>query len=103
MLADKELFKEEIGSDDTDAELGLDKRLEAIADPKMLIENDLRMLAQKRSRKYDSVAISELYDILGSKVSVEKLSSLPLFIKFLDSVRDALTVLGYLNPSRSRN
>lgn len=103
MLADKELFKEEIGSDDTDAELGLDKRPEAITDPKMLIENDLRMLAQKRSRKYDSVAISELYDILGSKVSVGKLSSLPSFIKFLDSVRDALTVLGYLNPSRSRN
>lgn len=103
MLADKELFKDEIGSDDTDAELGLDKRPESIADPKMLIENDLRMLARKRSRKYDAVAISELYDMLGSKVSVEKLSLLPSFVKFLESVRGALTALGYLKPSRSRN
>lgn len=103
MLADKELFKDEIGSDDTDAELGLDKRPESITDPKMLIENDLRMLARKRSRKYDAVAISELYDMLGSKVSVEKLSLLPSFVKFLESVRGALTALGYLKPSRSRN
>ena len=102
MLTDKELFKEEIGSDDTDAELGLDKRPEEITNPKLLIENDLRMLAERRSRKDDAVAISELYDILGSKLSVEKLSVLPSFIKFLDSVRDALTVLGYLKPSRSR-
>jgi hypothetical protein len=97
MLADKELFKREIGTNKTDNELGINKLPEVIADPKALIKEAIRIAREtltKRRRK--DLTISELYLPIGQKITIEKLNTLPSFMKFKESIRDAYRNLNFL-------
>ncbi|MEB0262343.1 MULTISPECIES: DUF4276 family protein [unclassified Mucilaginibacter] len=98
MLADKELLKEEIGTDKTDLELGLNRPPESYADPKSAIEAAIRIARQNmvRRRRHE-LKISDLYRSIGQKIELHKLEQLPSFLKFKESVRDSYKSLNYLH------
>ncbi len=97
MLSDKELLKAEIGTDKTDAELGIDRFAEVYNNPKERIEDAIRIARQglPRRRRQD-LAISELYSPIGQKISLDSLQILPSYRKFKDAVRNAFRELNYL-------
>ena len=97
LLADKELFKNTLGSDKTDIELGINKNPEAFSDPKQIIENAIRIARQNRpQRRRHDLSISEIYMPLGDEIGIDKLSRLPSYVKFMKSVREAFISLNYL-------
>jgi len=97
MLADKQLLKDEIGTEMGDNELGINRNPEEIADPKQVITDAIRLARAhivKRRRK--DLTITELYQPLGQKISLKTLSVLPSFENFKESVRAAYRTLNYL-------
>ncbi len=97
MLADKELLKEEIGTNTTDHHLGINRSPEAIANPKAIITEAIRIAREplvKRRRR--DLTISELYQPIGQKVFLDLLSNLGSFAKFKEGVREAYRFLSYL-------
>ena len=98
ILSDKELLKSEIGTDKTDAELGINRFAEIYDNPKERIENAIRIARQNltRRRRHD-LDISELYSPIGQKISLERLEALPSYQKFKEAVRNAFRELNYLN------
>lgn len=88
MLADKELLKRLINARDmSDADLGLDRAPESYADPKSAIENAIRRaMAEQPKKKRNLVGISDLYEILGNRLSLERLRTIPSFAKFEENV-----------------
>ena len=98
MLADKELLKSEIGTQKSDFELGIHRAPENMTDPKLVIQEAIRIgrqdLAKKRRR---DLSIADLYQIIGSTINIEKLNTLSSFRKFKGAVRDALKELNYLH------
>ncbi|MDP2422897.1 MAG: DUF4276 family protein [Bacteroidales bacterium] len=97
MLADKELLKIEIGTNKTDTELGINRNPERISDPKTLIEEAIRIariaLTQRRRKE---LTINELYLPVGQKITIERLDTLPSFLKFKEAIRDAYRNLNYM-------
>lgn len=96
MLADTQLLREEMGTDMTDSELGLHRSPEDIADPKELIENAIRLVQKALPKKRRTLAISDMYDILGYKISYESLYRLPSFKVFVNEAVEALRKIHYL-------
>lgn len=97
MLADKELMKEEIGTDKSDNELGINRHPETISDPKYTIEEAIRIARSdltKRRRK--DLSIAELYLPIGQKISQEQLCTLNSFKKFKEAIRNAYRQLNYM-------
>lgn len=97
MLADKNLLKEEIGTDKSDEDLGLTRHPESIADPKRIIENALNVAQIDLPRRRNRLTISELYQPIGQKISINRLETLDSFKSFKLSVEEALRKLNYLN------
>lgn len=90
MLADKQLFKMEIGTMLTDNELGINKDPESFSDPKSVIEEAIRisrLRLTKRRRK--DLTISDIYMSIGQKVTIDKLKSIPSYCHFQEQVRMA--------------
>lgn len=97
MLADKELLKKEIGTNKTNNELNINRQPEDIANPKTVIEEAIRIArAEFTKRKRKDLTISELYLPIGQKITIEKLNTLPSFLKFKDAIREAYRHLNYL-------
>lgn len=97
LLADKELFKQEIGTTKTDQELGINRHPETIARPKDVIKEAIRLSRLQTTRhRRKNLTINEIYMPLGQKISIERLSALPSFVKFLESVKAAFRQLNYL-------
>jgi hypothetical protein len=105
MLADKQLLKEEIGTDMTDSQLGINRAPESIANPKDVINEAIRLAREplaKRRRK--NLTIAELYQPIGQKIPLEILERLLSYMKFKEAVRSAYQHLNYLQrPSSSKN
>lgn len=98
ILADKALFKKEIGTINSDQDLGLDRHPEAYADPKAAIEEAIRRAFEHRSRRQrQQVTIGELYLPLGQKIELAKLATLPSYQKFREGVQQAFRALNYLH------
>ena len=95
MLADKELFKNELGTTLSDENLNINRHPETIADPKALIENALRIAQEHLPKRRFKVTIGELYQPIGQKVSIEKLNNLNSFKKFKTAVESAFKELNY--------
>nr|WP_315174910.1 DUF4276 family protein [uncultured Flavobacterium sp.] len=97
MLADKNLLKEEIGIEKTDAELGIHLNPEAITNPKSLIENIIRLSKEDlpKRRRNRVLNISDLYQIIGQKIEISELEKLPSYVKFKNSLIDKLRELNY--------
>lgn len=96
MLADKELFKEEIGTSKPDAELGINRDPESMADPKQAIENAIRIATEHLPKRRQRLSISELYEIIGDTISLEALSTLDSYKHFKEAVRTTYKALNYL-------
>lgn len=90
MLADKQLFKTEIGTKLTDSELKINKDPESFSDPKSVIEEAIRIsrlhLTKKRRKK---LTIGEIYMPIGQKVSIKELETIPSYRCFQEQVRIA--------------
>ena len=97
MLADKQLLKDEIGTDLADADLEIDGAPERHANPKEVIEKAIRIArATVALRRRRDLLIGELYQPIGQKLSIESLLRIPSYIEFTNSVRDAYRTLNYL-------
>lgn len=95
MLADKSLLKKQIGTELSDAELGINKKPEKIARPKEVIEGAIRTAREEfRQRIRGKLTISELYLPIGQQIGLDKLETIPSYVKFKNSVVDSLRVLG---------
>jgi hypothetical protein len=97
MLADKELFKKEIGTDKNDTVLGIDNKPETIANPKEVIENAIRIAREglTKKRRY-SLNISHLYLPIGQSIDLSKLETLASYQDFKENVRQAFRELNLL-------
>jgi len=97
MLADNELFKDEIGTYKSDSELGINKRVEDYSDPKETIKNAIRIARQNETkRRRRDLKIDELYSPIGQKVDLGLLGGLESYQKFKDSIRSAYKKMNYL-------
>lgn len=97
MLADKELLKSEIGTTKSDNELGFNRNPELISNPKVVIENAIRIArAELTNRKRKELKIGELYLPIGQKININDLDILPSFVKFKESIRQAYRKLNYM-------
>jgi len=88
LLADRDLLRQEIGTSLTDAELGIDGNPEDMASPKEKIEKSIQLARKNATHKnpVKSVEISDLYGILGQKLSIKKLEGLDSFCQFESEV-----------------
>jgi hypothetical protein len=97
MIADKKLLKEEIGIENTDAELGIHLNPESIANPKATIETIIHLskedLTKKRRNK--GLKISDLYQIMGQKIDLNILEKLSSYVKFKQSLIHKLKELNF--------
>ena len=74
MLADPQLLKEELGTEKSDVELGIDKKPEEYGDPKEAIKNAIRISRQKETkRRRRNLKIDELYSSIGQKLDLTTL------------------------------
>lgn len=97
MLADRELLKSEIGTTLSDNELEINHFPESISNPKQTIENAIRIArAELTKRRRRDLSISELYQPIGQKISINKLDLLPSYQKFKNSIRKAYKTLNYM-------
>lgn len=97
MLSDKELLKDEIGTQKSNQILGIEHNSESFANPKQVIEEAIRIARQdltKRRRR--DLTISKLYLPIGQKIPLSKLENLPSYQKFKESIRGAFRELNYL-------
>ena len=95
MLADKDLFRQELGTNLSFNELGINRDPEIMADPKAEIEEAIRRAFDHQSRRRRHLKISELYELLGDKISIEKLETLLSYRNFQDEVRKTYATLNY--------
>lgn len=88
MLADKKLLKQLINARGlSDADLGLDRAPESYADPKTAIEHAIRRaMAEQPKKKRNQIGIADLYEILGNRLSLERLRTISSFVQFEKSV-----------------
>lgn len=96
MLADREKFKEEMGTDKSDEGLRINKKPESIADPKKMIEEVISRVFEDKPRR-SRITRSELYSPLGAKADLKELSKLSSYQKFKQAVREAFKKLNYLD------
>lgn len=97
MLADIELLKKEIGTSLSDVDLELHRLPEQYADPKLAIENAIRLVSsEKPKRRRCDFTISDLYLPIGQKMDLRKLKELPSYCKFEESIRNSLRELNLL-------
>lgn len=96
LLADKELFKAEIGTELMDSELGIDRDPEGIANPKAVIEEAIRKATEMLPKRRRRISISDLYGYIGDAVSINSLSSLSSYRRFRDVIRQTLRALHYM-------
>jgi len=88
MLADLELLKSEINAEKIDNKiLGFTKKAENYSDPKEIIKSAIS-IAQKNTTKHRrTFNISELYRLLGNKISLKKLKELDSYQLFYQEIK----------------
>ena len=96
MLADKQLFKDEINTKLSDQDLGLTRQPEVMANPKDVIKEAIRIATENLPKRRTKVSIEDLYSSIGSQISIKKLETLSSFLKFEDEIRNTLQLLHYL-------
>ena len=95
LLADKALFKAEIGTNKSDNELKINGEPETIKKPKEIITKAIGM-ARKGSKRYQNLSISDLYEPLGATISLEKLAKLSSYQDFRENIKNAFEMLKLL-------
>ena len=102
MLVDKDLLKEEMNSQLSNQDLGLTyqlSRIETIADPKQKLQDAIHIHRQslKRRRRRSAVLISELYEPISQRISLQKLEVLSAYNVFKENLITALRNKNILN------
>jgi Domain of unknown function (DUF4276) len=98
MLADKAVLKNEIDTELLDTDLEIHRNPENYANPKEAIENAIRIARSNLpQRKRYEFGIGELYQIVGQKTDLAKLSKLSSYQKFRGNVIKSFKALGYLH------
>jgi len=99
MLADVDLLKEEIGTNKSLNDLGLNRTAQSISDPKKVIKDAIQIAFadQTQRKRKRSIEISELYLPIGQRIPLRKLEELSSYQKFKDGVREAYRKLNYLH------
>lgn len=102
MLVDKHLLKDEMNTQLTNQNLGLtysQNRIEAIADPKKLLQDAIiaHQLSLTRKRRRSAVTIGELYEPISQRVELSKLEVLEAYRNFKTSLITALRSKNILN------
>lgn len=96
LLADKDLLKKQIGTDKSDNDLGINREIESIANPKEVIQEAIRIARQDLTKKRrNDLNITDLY-IIGSEIEIDKLEKLSSFQDFKENVRNAFRQLNLL-------
>lgn len=97
MMADKALFKKQIGTTMPDTALGIDGKPETTARPKETIEAAIRIgRAQLPKKIRNRVSITDLYELLGNAIQPQSLEPLASYQDFKNNTRAALRYLGLL-------
>ena len=98
MLADKTLLRQLINAKKlSDKDLGIDKSPEQYADPKNVIENAIRRsLSGETKKKRNQIGIEDLYEVLGNRLSLESLRTIPSFVQFEKNVIKVFTEMGLM-------
>ncbi|MEN0003294.1 MAG: DUF4276 family protein [Bacteroidota bacterium] len=96
MLADEDLLKDEIGTNQSLAVLGITNKPEHISNPKEKLKEVIRAAFAKHKGRRKQLNIAELYLPIGQKAKLEKLRALTSFKKFEESAREALIKMNYL-------
>lgn len=97
MLADKELLRNEIGTNKTEHELGIEKKPESYADPKQIIKNAISIsMQEKTKRRRKELNIADLYATIGQKITIDSLETLPSYRRFCEEVRYTLQKMNLL-------
>lgn len=88
MLADKDLLKQLINAKEiSETDLGIDKQPESYADPKSVIEDAIRKaMSNQPKKKRNQIGIADLYELLGNRLSLDKLRTIPSFTQFENNV-----------------
>lgn len=89
MLADKVLFKKQLGTNKSDKALGIDKRPEKIREPKQAILEAIRIAFDHLPKRRSRPIISELYQPIGSQVDLKQLEALSSFCEFKQAVQES--------------
>jgi hypothetical protein len=98
MLADKNLFKSEINTNYSDNELGIANNPEDLTNPKLTIENAIRITKANsiKRKRGKGISIADLYQIIGQKLEIQHLEALPSFVTFKQGLKAAFQKLNYL-------
>ncbi|MBS1637700.1 MAG: DUF4276 family protein [Bacteroidetes bacterium] len=96
LLADKELFKREIGTGMSDNDLKINKDPESIADPKQVIEEALRIAQNHLPSRRKKIKIGDIYQPIGQNLTADKLGAMESYRKFKNAVIEAFRRLNYL-------
>jgi hypothetical protein len=99
LLADFELLKAKIGTDRTNNELGLPTRInqiEGLSNPKEVVSGAIRKAQETLSKRRRKLSVSSLYSPISQEISIDILTKLPSFNRFLGEVRKSLQYLNYL-------
>lgn len=90
MLADKSVFKDEISTQLSDHDLGIDRPAETYNNPKEIIKEAIRIAQSSLSRRRQKLDISDLYSPLGQKISLQSLKQLSSYQNFFESINSLL-------------
>lgn len=96
MLADKQLFCEEIGTKQSYSDLDINGNVETINDPKEIIKQAINIVYSKYRKRRRKLNIGELYLPIGRKASIEELMKLKSFQRFVHAVEQMLVKLNFL-------
>lgn len=96
MLADRELLREELGTTMTNAQLDIDGNPESFANPKQKIMEAIKRASENATHKnpVKNIDISDLYQILGKKLSIEQLERMDSFKKFEQEILSTFKKIG---------
>ena len=98
MLADFDLFVDEISTSKSKTELQLNGHPESFTNPKEKIKKALNIINDERPKKRrKELKISDLYQIIGQKIEIEKLKSLKSFEKFYNNLTMTLEKLHFIH------
>lgn len=98
MLADIDLFLDEISSNKDKSVLKLNGNPESFTNPKERIKNALRVINQEKPKKRrKDLQINELYQLIGQKIEINKLLNLTSFKKFHEHLIDSLDKLKFIH------
>ncbi len=93
LAADHDLLREVIGTSIRARDLGLVNRVrqvESDPDPKQTLKQIMHRAYAERSRRHREVDLSSLYAPLGRRISLDRLSNVPSYKRFVDDLTATL-------------